>query len=354
METDLEQKLCAKCIKPGCIAMCYGCELSFCTRHFIKHRLQLATEMANVHQNFDLLQRDLHNKHEKHPVLLSIDAWEEKSIRIIQEIADRARQDCEQYFEKRKSEMKNSMDQIDEQLRASEQSDNYTEVDLQRWMNQITASRNVLENPTTIIAIEDQTPLSSIRSIKIIDQIPPTKSSLISQKHRHHSENSSNDSVKEHFVKMFGPCELLDDGLVVTHVNYRGGLSQISGFNHYSSGRHLIKFLIEKKGSKNLFLGIMSASPKTHAQTFDYSLHGWWNFDHPIINGESQGHSQCNIIQSGDQLTLVLDCDQGQIHLEHHRTKTLVHLSIKLDLCPLPWKVLVRLLNKDDRLCLLS
>ena len=152
---------------------------------------------------------------------------------------------------------------------------------------------------------------------------------------------------------MFGPCQLSEENRVVTHSSYRAGLSQISGIHQYSSGKHSIDFLIEKKGNKNIFIGIISSSHKIISPTFDYSVHGWWNLDYTIINGESKGGDNNEIIQTGDKITLIIDCDNQQIQLEHHRTKRLVHLPIKLEVCPFPWKILIRLLNAGDSIRIL-
>jgi len=58
---------------------------------------------------------------------------------------------------------------------------------------------------------------------------------------------------------------------------------------------------------------------------------------HPTIN-----------IQTGDEVTLVLDCDQKQIQFHHHRTQNNATMAIDLQKCPFPWKILVALRNADD------
>ncbi|CAF4450785.1 unnamed protein product, partial [Adineta steineri] len=51
---------------------------------------------------------------------------------------------------------------------------------------------------------------------------------------------------------------------------------------------------------------------------------------------------------------LIIDCDNQKLYLEHHRTKRLEHLPIKLDVCPFPWKILVRLLTTGDCIRILN
>jgi hypothetical protein len=335
METDSDETICSKCAKAGRVAICSGCEQSFCTKHFMKHRLYLSEQMDDLYEKYEIFQEDFNRDKFEHPLLSSIYAWERKSMRKIQDIADKAREDVRQCMVKTKTEVKISLDQINSQFEENERLDNFTEVDIQILTKRLEELRNLLEKPSSISIIQDKKSSSIIRGIQIIEQSIPIL------------EIESIESIQEHFVSMFGPCQLSEENRVVTHSNYRAGLSQISGHNSYSSGKHSIDFLIETKGSKNIFFGIQSSSNKT-SSTFDHSIHGWWNLDYVIINGESEGGNNNEIIQTGDKVTLIIDCDNQQIQFEHHRTKRLVHLPIKLDVCPFPWKILIRLLNTND------
>jgi len=346
MGTISEELICTKCTKFGCVAMCCGCQQSFCTKHFIKHRLHLSQQMDDLYEKYEVFQEDLNQDNFKQPLLSRIYEWERKSIRKIQEIAEKARDDLQQWMEKTKNEIKISLEQITSEFASNEKLDNYTEIDLDRLTKQLFELRNLLEKPSTVSIVQDKNPSSSIRGIKITEQssisipIPQINHDCISEK--------LIEPIQEHFISMFGPCKLSEDNRVVKHSNYRAGLSQINGNNYYSSGKHSIDFLIEKKGSKNIFLGIHSKSNQTSSSTFDYSIHGWWNLDYVIINGESQGGDNNEIIQTGDKITLIIDCDNQQLQLEHHRTKRCVYLPIKLEVCPFPWKILLRLLTTDD------
>jgi hypothetical protein len=268
-------------------------------------------------------------------------------MRKIQEIAEKARNDLQQWTKRTTIEVKKSLNQITEQLRSTEKSNNYTELDLKKWTKQLDALRNLLEKPSTISIVEDRKSSSCIRTIKVIDK-QPTVSPLIVLETNQSLPHKTTASAQEHFMKMYGPCKLSEDNRVMTHLNYRAGLSQISGNHHYSSGRHAIDFLIEKKGMKNLFIGVISASHKIISPTFDYSVHGWWNLEHMIINGETKIDETNESFQSNDKITLIIDCDNRQIQLVHHRTEKFLSLPIKLEVCPFPWKLLVRLLTTGD------
>jgi hypothetical protein len=352
MEVDTKKKLCAKCTKSISVEKCHGCKQSFCSRHFMKHRLYLSQQMDDLSKKQECLQQDLNRDNFEYPLLTSIYAWERKSTRKIQEIAEKARDDLQKWVEKTKNEIKISLNQITEQVRSVEKSNHYTELDFQKWTKQLEDLRNLLAKPSTISIVEDEKLSSFIRTIKVIDKQSASHSSIALEKNASLSRKSI-DSVQEHFVKMYGPCKFSEEDHVVTHSSYRAGLSQISGNNQYSSGRHSIDFLIENKGIKNMFVGIISSSHKIISPTFDYSVHGWWNLDHTIVNGESKGGDSNEIIQTGDKITLIVDCDNHELQLEHHRSKRLVQLPIKLEVCPFPWKILVRLLTAGDSIRIL-
>jgi hypothetical protein len=346
-----EKKSCAKCTKNGGIAICGGCKQSYCAKHFIKHRVHLSSQMDNLNEKFEVFQQDLSRDHFEQPLLSSIYAWERKAMRKIQEIADKARRDLQEWMDKTKTDVKNSLNQITEEFKSNAKSDNFTEIDIKRWTKQLSELRDLLEKPSTASIVEDKKSLSSIHRIKIIEhqQQSLSRSTLIPSG----NDRTSQKPIEERFVSMYGPCKLSSEDLVVTQSSYRAGLSQINGINQYSSGEHSIHFLIEKKGTKNIFFGIHSLSENNSSGSFDSSVHGWWNLDYVIINGESEVGDNNEIIQAGDQITLIIDCDNQQIQLEHHRTKRLVYLPIKLDVCPFPWKILVRLLTSGDCLRLI-
>jgi hypothetical protein len=353
MTLDTGGKICNQCMVSEGIAMCYGCQQSFCTEHFNKHRLHLSQQMEDLSQKQKLFQQDLNRDKFEHTLLSSIDSWERKSMRKIQDIAEKARNELHQLMEKIKNEIQISLNHINEQVQSSKKADNYTELDFSRWTKQLEELRNLLEKPSTISIIEDEQPSSSIRTIKVIDKPSTSYSSLQLEKNQSLVQKSI-DSIQEHFVLMFGSCKLSEEDHVATHSSYRAGLSQITGINQYSFGKHSIQFLIENKGNKNMFIGIISSSHKVISPTFDYSVHGWWNLDHFIVNGETKGGDNNELIQTGDKITLITDCDNQEIQLEHHSTGRHVCLPVKLEVCPFPWKILIRLLAEGDSIRILG
>jgi hypothetical protein len=158
---------CIKCGKGLGITTCGGCQEWFCTKHFVEHRQELATQMDHVGQEHDLLQRDLDQENITHPLLACINEWEKKSIKKIKAAAEKARVNLRKYLGGTKNQVKISLCQVNNDLQSSRESDDYTEVELEKWIKQLKQLRTMLEKPSTIeILGEDQTQ-SVIRLIQL-------------------------------------------------------------------------------------------------------------------------------------------------------------------------------------------
>jgi uncharacterized UBP type Zn finger protein len=59
MASAIMKQTCTKCSKGGGIAMCNGCQQSFCIKHFVEHRQELSQQMEDIGQEHDLLRRDM-------------------------------------------------------------------------------------------------------------------------------------------------------------------------------------------------------------------------------------------------------------------------------------------------------
>lgn len=345
------ENICATCAKGASIAMCYGCQKSFCTRHFVKHRSNLAKQMDAIYGKSMLLQNDLKETHFEESFLSIINAWEQNSIGKIQEIAENARKDLRTSIEKIKDKVSVSLNKINSELASNSTADNYTEIEIDSWIKQLAELRNLLEKPLNISIVEDKKRSPVIRGIKVVED--EKRLSIISlpiSETDSYVLKSSLDSHQEYFVLAYGPCKLSENGCVAVQSSYRGGLSQIHGSNYYSSGIHSISFIIENKGKKNIFFGIHSASKRTNSLDLDRSVNGWWNFDFVIVNGETGAgdDNQNGNFEKGDKLTLILDCDNKVMRCLHDRTQQLLNLPINLNTCPYPWQILVKLLTEGD------
>ena len=146
---------CIKCQKGSGTASCGGCEQWFCTKHFVEHRQELSIQIDHIGQEHDLLQRDLIQENITHPLLSRIDQWEQKSIQKIKQAAEEARTKLQTFLADTKDQMKTSLGQVTNELQSSRESDDYTEIELDKWMEQLKELRLMTEEPTTIEIVDD-------------------------------------------------------------------------------------------------------------------------------------------------------------------------------------------------------
>ncbi len=175
------RQACTKCSKGLGITTCGGCQEWFCTKHFIEHRHELATQMDSIGQEHDLLQRDLNQENMTHPLLSRINDWEQKSIDKIRIAAEVARADLQKYLDHIKEQIKTSLCQVTNNLQSSRQADDYTEIELEKWIQQLKELRMMLEKPSTIEILDDNQTEQSIQLIQLQKNDTDSKYSLTEQ-----------------------------------------------------------------------------------------------------------------------------------------------------------------------------
>lgn len=342
MASTTTKQACTKCNKGGGIAMCNGCERSFCVKHFVEHRQELSQQMDGIAQEHDLLRQDMNSQGNGELLLKQIDQWEQKAIEQIQAHARKVRLDLRQLLEQRKNQLQTSVNKLTEELRSCRESDDYTELEMKRWTEQIETLRQRNENSLHIHTQDENSPTSVVPliGIRILEQL---------------SVPMDTDNTRiihqslERFAEITGNIKLLADGLIAYCSEFSPSGSYTSGMNRYSRGIHRIHFQINKKNSQYLFFGITSASEKFKSDMSTIqSMYGWWDLNYTVVDGVGTNASSEKTIQKGDKLTLVLNCDQHLIQLKHHRTNRSVELPIDLQQCPYPWKIVVRLDSPSD------
>ncbi|UJR30848.1 hypothetical protein I4U23_018363 [Adineta vaga] len=353
MASTIMKQACTKCDKCGGIAMCNGCHQSFCIKHFTEHRQELSFQIDNIGQEHDLLRRDMNCNKSIQLLLERINHWEQKSIKTIEENARKARIDLQQLFEQNKTETKRSMDRLTEELRTCHEADDFTEIDLNKWKEQIKELRQMVENISIINIDYDQNMRSAISLIRVnIPQQQQVLSFVPRTRQKEYNNRISNKLPtfdNEQFIDIHGNINLSLNGLTASCSDCRWDGSYSSGVGRYSTGKHHIRFHIEKKNSVYLFFGILTASEVLVSRsTESKSTYGWWELDFIVSNGKAGTRGQNKVINTGDDVTLILDCHNQRIQFQHHRTNMLVDLPVNLELCPFPWKIIVRLDSEGD------
>jgi hypothetical protein len=358
MASILVKKPCVKCQKGGGVTTCDGCQQSFCIKHIIVHRQELATQMDGIGQEHDSLRRDLIQEDITHPLLLRIDGWEQESISKIQIAAKIARADLQRLLDQIKDDAKISADQISNELQTHRESDDYTEIDLMQWSARLIEVRKLLKAPSAIKIAEDKNISSVIHLITVHEQ----KQLYLPSKCTRTSEQSLLPIQKlikatsEKFGKAMDAISLSEDGVLATYVdNGSSGYMTVFGRNLYRSGIHHISFRIENQGRDNFFFGIATSSQGIEPRIFDKStVNGWWTSGNPVVNGRRHENCGKNILQTGDIAKLTLDCDNSRIQFENYQTKTIVQSCINIAKCPFPWKIAISFSRPDDILRITS
>jgi hypothetical protein len=358
--TTLEtRRPCAKCSTGRGIATCNGCQQMFCINHFTEHREELSNIMDNISLEHDLLCGDLCQENLEHPFLSRLDTWEQESILKIQTAAQTARTKLQQIFTQKRDEVKTSVEYLTNELQASRESADYTENDIQKWTEKLKTLREKLNDWSTVTIEDDDHLESIIHLLKISDQQnQPTLSIVQSFEYCAHVPEQST-LPDEKFDNIESEVILSENNLVATCRSIINIFSNpfIYGTNRYSSGKSSIHFSIEKKGETPLFLGIITALKKYDQSFFspdNSSVYGWYNIESFVISGKSQKYKPERALVAGDELTLILDCDEPQILLQHQKTKQLFQIPVRLEKCPFPWKLLVGLSNFNDSIRIIN
>ena len=142
---------CVKCPKGRAQTMCSGCQQWFCLKHFNEHRQELGHEMDHLTQQHDEFHQDLISTNDdQHPLFILINNWEQRSIERIRQVADEVRENLEAHLNTNKWKLERSLNEITTELRSSRDNEDYTEIELQRWLNQLKELRQQLFQPSTI------------------------------------------------------------------------------------------------------------------------------------------------------------------------------------------------------------
>ena len=295
--------------------------------------------MDQIGQQHDLVRQDLLKETCEHPFLARILTWEQESITKIQVAAENARADLQQILDRRKTNAKLFVETMTSELKVSQELDNYTEIDLDRWKKKLSDLELMLESFAHLDMCFDHSSLSSIPLIKMTDHLP---------RRVFPSPDRRPCDALERFDKCEGAVMLSHDGLLAENIG--DDYARICGAQQYSSGLHRIRFRIDERTHSCPFLGIITSLDALNLRKLNLpSANGWSDFNYSIVNGKQHGKPIPNqIIETGDQVTLVLDCDHREILLEHDRTNQTVRQAIDVQLCPFPWKLFIALLSPKE------
>jgi hypothetical protein len=116
----------------------------------------------------------------ENPLLVRVNKWEQRSIDRIRAVANEARTDLKESLGQIKKQIKTSLSEIADEFKSSRENEDYTEIDLKCWMDQLESLKKRLLNPPEIELHSDaqtETNASTIRLIRF--SIPRIVSKLM-------------------------------------------------------------------------------------------------------------------------------------------------------------------------------
>jgi hypothetical protein len=172
---------CCKCNKGGGALICDGCHQSFCLKHVTEHRQELAQQMEKIGKRHETLKRDFSEQNNVRMLFTKIDRWEKESIAKISSNARAIRADLKRLTDESTNRLTNFMEKLSNEIRLSQENDEYVEDDLDRWTKQLEEFRKDFERLSTIELFEDTSSVFRLLKIKNPEEKSTNKPDRISQ-----------------------------------------------------------------------------------------------------------------------------------------------------------------------------
>jgi hypothetical protein len=164
MATSINKIRCATCDKEKATLRCGGCLKEFCHKDLADHRQELHKQLDEIEVNRDLLRLSLNEQIEEpnnHILIQQIDEWEHNSIKKIQETAEEARQTVLKNSNGYIYQIETKLNRLTDQLRQSRYEDDFNEINLRLFQEELKELTNELTKPSNISIREDLTPFIS-------------------------------------------------------------------------------------------------------------------------------------------------------------------------------------------------
>jgi hypothetical protein len=160
MATATGKTHCVICNKEKATMRCRGCLQEFCYKHLCNHRQDLNKQLDEIEVNRDIFRQSLTRQIEKpnNQILIEqIDDWEQKSIKIIQQTAEDVRQTFLKNTNKHVHQIETELNKLTDQLREIRQEDDFNEINLRLFQEELDKLTNTLIKLSNISIREDST-----------------------------------------------------------------------------------------------------------------------------------------------------------------------------------------------------
>jgi hypothetical protein len=170
MATATGKIRCIICDKEKATFKCGGCLKEFCFNHLVEHKQELSIKLDEIEVNRDLFRQSLTEqiqKPENNILMQRINQWERSSIEKIQQTAEEARHILLKNTNEYIHEIEIKLNKLTNQLRQTRQEDDFNEINLRHFDEELNRLTRELIKPSNISIREDSAPLIKKISLNI-------------------------------------------------------------------------------------------------------------------------------------------------------------------------------------------
>jgi hypothetical protein len=160
MATATGKTRCTICGKEKATIKCGGCQKDFCYKHWEPHRQELNKQLDEIEVNRDLFRQSLTQQTKQpdnHILIQQINQWKQKSIRIIEQVAEEARETVLKTTNENIHQMEQRLNKLTTQLRQSREDGDVNEISLRQFQEELERLTKELTKPRNISIREDST-----------------------------------------------------------------------------------------------------------------------------------------------------------------------------------------------------
>jgi hypothetical protein len=160
MATTTGKTRCIICTKEKATIKCGGCREDFCYKHWEPHRQELNKQLDEIEVNRDLFRQSLTQQTKQpnnHILIQQIDQWKQKSIRIIEQVAEETKKTVLKTTNENIHQMEQRLNKLTTQLRQCRKDDDVNEISLLQFQEELERLTKELTKPRNISIREDST-----------------------------------------------------------------------------------------------------------------------------------------------------------------------------------------------------
>jgi len=194
---------CVRCGKNGGIVLCNGCNQILCFKHINEHKEELENELEELINKENQFENDLSKSDDSHYLFNHIDQWKKELIQQIKQIANQAKQDLRQLINQSNQQLLIHSQQIKENLRLLKESQDLSEIQLNKLSNQFNHLKKQIDS-IQLIKSSNSIFLKIQKEEQINEFIPP-KPSISNEKFSPNIEENHSKSEGSILIRSIDP-----------------------------------------------------------------------------------------------------------------------------------------------------